>query len=414
MSTTTAPTEQESVGSARTSLSRVGGHTDTSASPLRRPRLDWPLLAATIGLGICSLIAVAGATQDDIAGQPNYYLIRQSINLTIGLGLMLLIACLEYDQLRHARWWIYGFLLLSNLAVLGIGSNTRGSQRWIDLPGFQFQPSELGKLLLIAVLAGFIVERPRTLRDSQTTVRVIALALLPSGLVLLQPDLGTAIVYVVIALAILFVAGASWKQFAAITAIGAAVLSIVLVALPAVGVQTLAPYQEKRLTAFLSPSRNPANEGYQQEQSRIAIGAGGKTGRGSRATQTKLNFLPEHHTDFVFAVIGETYGFAGAALVLSLFALLIWRGLRILVLARDLFGALLAGGVVAIVMWQMFINVGMTMGITPITGVPLPLVSYGGSQVLVTLMGVGLLQAVHGRAREARPRRSSKGAVTTP
>ena len=159
-------------------------------------------------------------------------------------------------------------------------------------------------------------------------------------------------------------------------------------------------YQTDRLTAFLHPTDNPADIGYQQNQSKIAIGAGQKTGRGDQATQTKLDFLPEHHTDFVFSVVGEEFGFVGAALVLSLFALLIWRALRTLTIAKNFYGALVAGGITAMLMFQVFVNVGMTIGIMPITGIPLPLVSYGGSSVITTLMAIGLLQSIHAQARE--------------
>jgi rod shape determining protein RodA len=175
---------------------------------------------------------------------------------------------------------------------------------------------------------------------------------------------------------------------------------VTLVAAPAVGVQVLKPYQVDRLTAFLHPTQNPREQGYQINQSLTAVGAGGKAGRGDHATQTKLNFLPEHHTDFVFSVIGEKYGFVGAAIVLSLFALLIWRSLRILTLSKNLYGTIVAGGVTAMLMFQVFVNVGMTLGIMPITGIPLPLISYGGSSVLVTLMAIGFLQSIHAQGRD--------------
>jgi rod shape determining protein RodA len=225
-------------------------------------------------------------------------------------------------------------------------------------------------------------------------------------LVMAQPDLGTSLVYVVGALAMLFVAGAPWKHFAALGALFAVAITLTLVALPAVGVQVLQPYQVDRLTAFLDPSANPGDEGYQQQQSKIAIGSGEKTGRGiENATQTSLNFLPEHHTDFIFAVVGETYGFIGAAIVLSLYALLIWRGLHILTIAKNLYGALIAGGITLMLLFQVFVNVGMTVGIMPITGVPAPLLSFGGSSMLVTFMAVGLLQSVHAQARETDARK---------
>jgi rod shape determining protein RodA len=233
------------------------------------------------------------------------------------------------------------------------------------------------------------------------------LALIPAMLVVGQPDLGSGLVYLVIAAAILFVAGTKWTHFAALGAVAVVATVGVLVIAPSAGVHVLKPYQVDRLTAFLNPSDNPRGQGYQLNQSIIGIGSGQKTGRGpENATQTKLDFLPEHHTDFIFSVVGEAFGFLGAALVLSLYALLIWRGLRILTMAKNLYGALIAGGVTAMLMFQVFVNVGMTIGIMPITGVPLPLMSYGGSSVIVTFLALGLLQSVYAQAREVA---SSKG-----
>ncbi len=200
----------------------------------------------------------------------------------------------------------------------------------------------------------------------------------------------------------LIVAGTKVKQLLALVALFAASIAFVLAAGPAVGVHVLKPYQVQRLTGFLSPSHDPKNQTYQITESLIAIGSGQKTGRGvARATQTQLNFLPENGTDFIFAAVGETYGFVGAAIVLSLYALLIWRGLRVLTMAKNLYGALIAGGILAMLMFQVFVNVGMTIGIMPITGVPLPLMSYGGSSVLVTFIALGLLQSIHIQARIA-------------
>jgi rod shape determining protein RodA len=245
-----------------------------------------------------------------------------------------------------------------------------------------------------------MVDRVRRLGERETTSRILLLALIPAMLVVAQPDLGSGLVYLAIAASVLFVAGTKWTHFAALGALAVAAVLLVLVAAPAAGVDVLKPYQVARLTAFLHPTDDPAKQGYQVNQSLTAVGSGGKAGRGDQATQTKLNFLPEHHTDFVFSVVGEEFGFIGAALVLSLFALLIWRSLRILTMSKNLYGALIAGGVTAMLMFQIFVNVGMTIGIMPITGVPLPLMSYGGSSVLVTLMALGLLQSIHAQARE--------------
>jgi rod shape determining protein RodA len=228
------------------------------------------------------------------------------------------------------------------------------------------------------------------------------LGLVPAMLVMAQPDLGSALVYVAGTLGLLFVAGIPWRHFAALGALAAVAIALTLVIMPAVGVTVLAGYQKDRLTSFLHPSDVAGKEGYQQKQSIIAIGAGEKTGRGvQHATQTGLDFLPEHHTDFIFAVVGETYGFAGAAFVLSLYALLLWRGLHILTQAKNLFGALIAGGITMMLLFQIFVNVGMTVGIMPITGIPAPLLSYGGSSMLVTFLALGLLQSIAAQAKEA-------------
>jgi rod shape determining protein RodA len=370
-----------------------------------RPRLFLPfdplLALATLGLAVCSLVVISAATKDDIPGSPHYYLERQGAYFLVGLVLMAALIRFDYSRLRELRLGLYAALIASIVLVLMLGSVSRGSQRAISLPFFSFQASELGKVFLIASLAGFMVARSRRMSDRQTTAQVMLLALIPAFFVMAQPDLGSGLVYVVVAITILFVAGTSWRQLTGLVALGVTALTLVLVAAPAAGVTVLKPYQVDRLTAFLHPSDNPQKQGYQQIQSKIAIGAGQKTGRGSQATQTKLNFLPEHHTDFIFAVVGEQWGFVGAALILSLYALLIWRALRILTMAKNLYGALVAGGVVAMLMFQIFVNVGMTVGIMPITGVTLPLLSYGGSSVLSTMLAMGLLQSIYAQARAA-------------
>ena len=370
-------------------------------------RLDPWLLVAVAGLLAFSIVTLTGATKDDVDGSPHYYVYRQLGYGVVGCALMLAMARFDYSRLRELKYGLYAAMVAGILLVLAIGGATRGSQRWIDIGFVRIQPSELGKVLLIVALAGFVVDHVRRLQERQTTARVVLLALAPAMLVIAQPDLGTGLVYVVIALTVLFVAGTSWRHFAALGVLGAVALAVVLAAAPAAGVDVLQPYQVDRLTAFLNPSDNPADEGYQQNQSRIAIGSGEKVGRGvDEATQTRLHFLPEHHTDFVFAVVGETYGFAGAALVLSLYALLIWRGLRILTMSKNLFGALIAGGIVAMLMFQVFVNVGMNVGIMPITGVPLPLMSYGPASVIVTLLAMGLLQSIHVQARNVALRKA--------
>ena len=363
-------------------------------------RIDPLMLLATLGLIAASVYVVGTATQDDIPGDPNYFVYRQAAYAGVGFVLMLLITRFDYSRLREWKLGVYAFLIGSILLVYALGFSARGSQRAIALPFFNFQASELGKLLLVVALAAFMVDRIRRLTDRETTSRMTLLAVVPAMLVIAQPDLGSGLVYLAILVAIMFIAGTPWTHFAALGALAATAIVVVLIAAPAVGVEVLKPYQTDRLTAFLNPGENRSKEAYQVNQSLTAIGSGGKTGRGDAATQTKLNFLPEHHTDFVFSVIGEEFGFVGAALVLSLFALLIWRALRTLTIAKNFYGALVAGGITAMLMFQVFVNVGMTIGIMPITGIPLPLVSYGGSSVITTLMAIGLLQSIHAQARE--------------
>jgi rod shape determining protein RodA len=382
---------------------------DQATRSSSRPRLlfDPLMLVATFGLVVVSVLAIGGSTRTDIAGAPNFFAHRQIAYAVIGTLLMLVISRFDYSRLREFKIGIYGLMIALNILPLLLAAATRGARSWIELPFFRFQPSELGKVLLIVALAGFIVDRTRRLGERETTARLMLLALGPAALVMVQPDLGSASVYVVAALTMLFIAGSPGRHIAGLIGLFAVSLVLVLAVAPAVGVNVLKPYQVDRLTGFLSPNEDNNETTYQLNQSKIAIGSGEKTGRGlDRATQTGLNFLPEHHTDFIFSVVGERWGFAGAGLVLSLFALLIWRTLRLLTMAKNLFGTLIAAGILAMLMYQLLVNVGMTIGIMPITGVTLPLMSYGGASYLTTFIALGLLQSIHIQARIAQ---GSKG-----
>jgi rod shape determining protein RodA len=375
---------------------------DEQATSRRRHVLliDPLLVLAALGLVACSLVTLHVATRGQVPG-PSYYVERQAIYAAIGLFVAAVLASFDYSRLREYKFALYGTMIALNVVVFGTPP-VNGSRRWIPLPFLEFQSSEFGKILLIVALSAFAVDRARRLHERRTTARIMLLALIPALIVIPQPDLGTALVYAAIGFMILFVAGTSWKQLTALVALGVVSIAIVLAGAPALGVHVLKPYQVQRLTGFLNPSSNPQNQTYNIHESLIAIGSGEKTGRGiAGATQTELNFLPAPSTDFVFAALGETYGFVGAALVLSLYALLIWRGLRILTMAKNLYGSLIAGGILAMLMFQVFVNTGMTIGIMPITGVPLPLMSYGGSSVLVTFIALGLLQSIHIQARMA-------------
>jgi rod shape determining protein RodA len=367
-------------------------------------RMD-PLIAfAGIGLIACSVVAVGAATQSYDNGS-YYYVIRQSIYAVVGIALMLALARFDYSRFRELRVGIYAAMIFSIGAVLVVGGAARGSQRWIELPFFTFQPSELGKLLLILALAGFVIDRARRQSEAQRTARLLLLGLVPAALVFVQPDLGTALVYGAVTLAILFVAGTAWTHFAALGGIAVAAVLAVLVVAPAVGQPILHGYQLDRLTSFLDPSDDPADSSYQTNQSIIAVGSGGKLGRGDDSTQAQSGFLPEGHTDFIFATVAERWGFVGAAFLLSLYALLIWRALRITTLSKNLYGSLVGAGIAAMLLFQIFVNVGMNIGLMPVTGIPLPLMSYGGTSVLVTFMAIGLLQSVYVQSQLASPGR---------
>jgi rod shape determining protein RodA len=360
-----------------------------------------PLLAlAAVGLMVASLVTLHASTSTDVPGDPNYYVTRQCVFFVVGTLFAIVLSRIDYSRLRELKYGIYGLMIGVLLLVAVFGGVTRGSRRAIQLPFFEVQASELGKVLLVAALAGFVGER-------DTTARLVLVAMIPAIFVM-SSDLGSGLVYIAILFAVLFIAGVSWRHFAGLLTLGALSVTLVLIAAPALGVTVLKAEQTERLTSFLYPSDNAGDAGYQQNQSRIAIGSGQKTGRGDRATQSKLNFLPEERTDFAFAAAAERWGFAGAGLILSLYALLVWRGLRILTVAKNLYGALIAGGIVAMLLFQVFVNVGMNVGIMPITGIPLPLFSYGGSSVLSTLLAIGLLQSIYaqGRFAAATKRRS--------
>ncbi len=370
-------------------------------SGVRLLPLDPLLLLATLGLMAASLYTVANATQTDIAGDPNYFLKRQAIYMGVGLLLMLAISRFDYSRLREWKWGVYGFLIVSILLVYALGFSARGSTRAIQFGFFNFQASELGKVLLVVDAVG-VHRRPRAAaRGGRDHLPHPAAGADPGDARdrPARPRVGPRV--------------PGGRPRGAVR-----------------GRHQMDPLRRsrragrrrdrdhargrargRRAGAQALPGRPPdrlhqprgstgATRRYQINQSLTAVGSGGKTGRGDDATQTKLDFLPEHHTDFIFSVVGEEFGFVGAALVLSLYALLIWRALRILTMAKNLYGALIAGGITAMLMFQVFVNVGMTIGIMPITGIPLPLMSYGGSSVLTTLIAIGLLQSIYAQARE--------------
>ncbi len=394
----------EYAGSQRTGLRAERGEGVALLSVVRS--LDWLLLAGVAGLVAVGLWGIAGVTKFDVVGNPSYYLNRQII--FAGIGGVALVATVLLDPDLYRRYWrlVFGTTIGLIAIVLVVGRAARGSTRWINVGFFTFQPSEFGKLLFVLAVAGFLAERARALGSAKTTLRALGLGAAPVLLVFLQPDLGTALVYLAALGAMLFVAGAPWRHLAVLGATGIAVVVVVLWAGPALGLQFLKPYQQQRLTCFTHPSTCPMDARYNVEQSIAAVGSGELRGRGPNgATQTRLDFLPEHHTDFVFASFSEQRGFIGASLLLALYLLVLWRGLRVVTVARDLYSAVVAGGIVVAFLFQVFVNVGMTMGIAPITGIPLPFVSVGGSSMIANLAAMGVLLAIYARGRASRRRR---------
>jgi rod shape determining protein RodA len=394
----------EYAGSQRGGLQR---HRDEGLALVAVLRsIDWLLLAGVAGLVAVGLWAISGVTRFDIHSDPNYYLKRQFIYVAVGTVGLLLGLLVDPDVYR--RYWraIFGGTVGLIAIVLVVGNAARGSTRWINVGFFTFQPSEFGKLLFVLAIAGFLSERARSVASVRTTARALGLGLIPIVLVFAQPDLGTALVYMAALGAMLFVCGTPWKQLAVLGSLVVLVMVCVLWAGPAVGVNFLKGYQKSRLTCFVHPQKCTVDARYNLEQSIAAVGSGQFHGRGPKnATQTRLNFLPEHGTDFVFASYSEQRGFVGASVLLALYLLVLWRALRIVTIARDPYSAIVAGGIVVALLFQIFVNVGMTMGIAPITGIPLPFVSVGGSSMIANLAAMGVLLAIHARGRASRSSR---------
>jgi len=374
-------------------------------SPLRR--LDWILLLALAGLLAIGTALVWSATQQrmlDAGLDPQGFLKKHVLNIAIGLVLATATALFDYRMLRAYAPFVYVASVLGLIAVLSpLGSTINGSHSWIRLPaGFSVQPSEFAKVALCVALPMLLAER----RDAEHEPRLgdvavaLGVAAVPVALIMLQPDLGTTLVLGMVVLGVLALAATPTRWLLGLLAAG------VLAAVVAVQVGVLEQYQVDRFAAFADPSRDPRGVGYNTAQARIAIGSGGVFGKGLfEGTQTKGKFVPEQQTDFVFTVAGEELGFVGAAAIVALTGILLWRALRIAARADDLFGTLMATGVACWFTFQAFENIGMTIGIMPVTGVPLPFVSYGGSSMFANLMAVGLLQNVHMR-RSTPPRRS--------
>jgi len=364
--------------------------------------MDWVLIAAVLALALIGTLLVWSATRTGLAqagGNPNTYLEKQLLNVAIGLVLLIAVSLIDYRILRMYTPLVYAAACLGLLVVLSpLGATVNGAHSWISLPGgFQIEPSEFAKIGMILMLAVVLGGELRD-RASRPGALEVALALacggLPLLLVILQPDLGVTILLLVLLVGMIAVSGVRLRWLAGLGLAG------VLAALAVWSLHLLKPYQVQRLTAFANPSADPRGTGYSAAQAKIAIGSGRMFGQGLFHGQLVAgNFVPEQHTDFIFAVAGEELGFVGAVTILALLAIVLVRAIRIAARADDMFGLLVASGIAIWFGVQSFINIGMTIGITPVTGLPLPFVSYGGSALFADMIAVGVLLAVHRRHR---------------
>jgi rod shape determining protein RodA len=363
----------------------------------RRPirHIDPVLIIAVIGLVIIGVFAIYSTTNEALSAvelDPGRFVKRQITFAVLAVVVVMAVASFDYRFLRVYAGLIYATsIVLLILVRTPLGTSVKGSQRWFELFGFQLAPSEIAKIALIGMLAAFVSEIRSELSLSDV-FRSAGLAALPAALVFLQPDLGTSIVFAAILVGVLVVAGARARH------LGILALTAIVLIFAGFQVGLVREYQIARLTGFLDAANDPGRTDYNRLQAEVAIGAGGVFGLGYlQGTQTNLRFVPEQHTDFIFTAIGEEFGFVGALALLGLFGVVLWRAFRIAFIAKDAFGTYLAAGVASMLALQMFVNVGMAIGIMPITGIPLPFVSYGGSSLLVNAAAVGVLLNVHMR-----------------
>jgi rod shape determining protein RodA len=373
---------------------------------VRAARLDWVLMSATavlLGLGAVLVWSATSARDDLTAGDPASYLKRQLVNIAIGVVLGVMVAATDHRWVRILAPLVYAGSVLGLVLVLFMGSTINGSRSWIQLGGMSVQPAEFAKLTVVIGMALLVAERTEgalstTSRWEVGTVEVtgmLLIAAVPAALILLQPDLGTMLVLAATVFGVIAVSGARWTWLLTLFAGAVAVATL------AVRLHVLKAYQLDRFMAFADPGLDPRGAGYNTTQARIAIGNGGIFGQGLfRGSQTRSGFVPEQHTDFIFTVAGEELGLVGSAVLIALLGVVLWRALRIAMRADDLFGRVAAAGIACWFGFQAFQNIGMCLGIMPVTGVPLPLVSYGGSSMFASLMAIGLLQNIHLRSDE--------------
>lgn len=347
---------------------------------------DWILQAAVVLLITLSVALIFSTSFDKSGGAVDA--LQQAFFGLLGLGLVVVFGVSDYRVFRRTAGVLYVAMILSLLLVRFLGVTALGATRWINVGFFQFQPSEFAKIVMVIVLAKIFADHQKNLDSPRTLIRSLAYTVPPVLLVATQPDLGSAMVIGAIWFGMSVAAGIPKRFFAYAATAGAAII-------PITWFWVFHDYQKSRLMTFLNPSNDPLGAGYNVKQAQIAVGSGGLWGRAlGQGTQSQLNFLPVQHTDFIFAVLAEELGFAGALLVLILLLTVTWRALHIAQGAKDFFGYQLAIGIMVIFLFQSLINIGMNTGIMPVTGIPLPLVSYGGSSMLMLLFTIGILQSI--------------------
>ncbi len=345
---------------------------------------DYQLLLIMIVLCLYGLLVISSSTQGLDAADPYAYVRKQALWMAMGMAALLVVISIDYVNYYRWAWYFYAGNLFFLTIVLFIGREGVGAQRWIDLGVFDFQPSELAKVIMVIVLARLLVDYEDRINNLVYTLPSFIYVIVPMLLIFLQPDLGTAMVFIVILFGMLYMAGTPVKNLLAYAGAGLAAFPFFW--------SYLLPYQRMRLIVFLNPELDPLKQGYQLMQSIIAIGSGGLQGKGLyEGTQARLQFLPEQHTDFIFSVLGEELGFIGGIVLLSLYFLLIYRVLKIASFSKDAFGALICTGVATLISFQVLVNIGMTLSIMPVTGLPLPFMSYGGNSLLVNMISIGLV-----------------------
>ena len=357
-------------------------------------RMDLTLVLATAGILIMSLVIIGSATHINTPSDERYWFVqRQGLFALVDVAFAIFLMNFDYKMLQAYGNKMYVFNLVMLLAVMLVGHSALGAQRWISIGPINLQPSEFSKIIMIVSLAAMLEERVGKLNSLQDLLPVAGYVGLPFLLVLKQPDLGTSLVFMAIFFGMIFVSGIRLRLLGGIFAAGIACMPVLW--------HFLKDYQKLRIMVFMDPNVDPLGSGYHIIQSKIAIGSGMLFGKGLfEGTQSQLNFLPENHTDFIFAVVGEELGFIGAVVLLLLYLVVLWRGVQIAKEAGDVFGRLLATGITSMLAFHVLVNVGMTMGIMPVTGIPLPLMSYGVSSLTTNVLAVALLLNIHLRKQK--------------